>query len=87
MTEIETSLPVQEPSSGLTTAIDDEAYLMTMVEADESLLPSNMTFSGLFEGDNELLNSDDLTGKLTKTGYDCLYTWWGSHSDTTLERN
>ena len=61
MTEIQK--PLSAPSSALTVnggAIDDDAYLMTMVE--DSLLPSNMTFSGLFEGDNEL-NPDELSGK------------------------
>ena len=66
MTDVETSHSIQDPSSGYadneTSMMDDDAYLMTMVEAD-ALLPSNMTFSGLFEGDNEL-NPDELTGKL-----------------------
>ncbi|CAB9526658.1 expressed unknown protein [Seminavis robusta] len=53
---------VQQPSNAQETndvvpLIDDEAYLMSMVEAD-ALLPSNMTFSGLFDG---ALNADELT--------------------------
>ena len=63
MTDIKTSIPVADTTAGLNAAIDDEAYLMSMVEADESLLPSNMTFTGLFEGDNEF-NPEELTGKL-----------------------
>lgn len=57
MTEVNVSQPIQEPKSeGL---IDDEAFLMTMVEAD-ALLPSNLAFSSLFGADNGL-NPDDLS--------------------------
>lgn len=64
MTQIENVLPLPEPSASeqITSMMDDDAYLMTIVDTD-SLLPSNLTFSGLFEGDNGLISHDEITGK------------------------
>jgi len=50
-----------QPSS-LSTMMDDDAYLMSMVVDTDSLLPSNLTFSGLFEGESGL-NAEELTGR------------------------
>jgi hypothetical protein len=62
MTEVQNSpTTFQEPlltNSDVT--FDDDAYLMTMMEAD-ALLPS-MTFSGLFDVS---LNAEELKGMLT----------------------
>ena len=56
------------------TMMEDDAYLMSIVDTD-SLLPSNMTFGGMFEaaaggGENtahQQLNAEELTGTSTKT--------------------
>jgi len=50
-----------QPSS-LSTMMDDDAYLMSMVVDTDSLLPSNLTFSGLFEGESGL-NAEEMTGR------------------------
>jgi len=52
--------------------MNDHAYLMSMMTTD-SLLPSSMTFGGMFEGDSGL-NADELTGTScsSKHVYFCL---------------
>ena len=64
MTEIQnqTNFSADDQPSSLSTMMDDDAYLMSMVVDTDSLLPSNLTFSGLFECESEL-NAEELTGR------------------------
>ena len=47
-------------SDPVITMMEDDAYLMSMVDTD-SLLPTSMTFGGMFEGESGL-NAEELTG-------------------------